>query len=455
MMPIVPVTLDASSACTTGELLRANEMKLKHILRTAFRGISANLLRSVLTALGVMIGVASVITTLALGNGARASVDSSFRFLGSDQVQVNTKMDMSKGEFKAVGKNLTYEDGLNMLNLVPLVDHVDMNVSASTKLRSGRNVVDQAVIGTTAAAIDNMVQSSGVQPVNWQANKQLTRTDFLGEGRFFTENEVLANSYVCVLGYQTAQDLFGGMDPLGQSVWIGRKPYTVIGVLAELETVEVSQRQYSKPNETVLLPIGPVIQNFYTTPPSINLIAHVSDSARMVEAKRQISAYLRKVHSIMPDADGNYVDDFMLTTKEDLLGAQLEAARTFSTLLTAMAIVSLSVGGIGIMNVMLVSITERTREIGVRMAIGARRKDIVVQFLLEAVLLSAASGVFGIALGVFVIPLAAILNQGNALLDPNSVPLSFGVALVTGIIFGLYPALRAAQLDPIDALRYE
>jgi putative ABC transport system permease protein len=138
-----------------------------------------------------------------------------------------------------------------------------------------------------------------------------------------------------------------------------------------------------------------------------------------------------------------------------LLGVQLDAARTFSMLLTAMAIVSLGVGGIGIMNVMLVSITERTREIGVRMAIGARRRDIVFQFLLEALLLSAVSGVLGIALGVMVIPIAASLNQGNALLAPASIPLSFGVALATGVIFGLYPALRAARLDPIEALGYE
>jgi ABC-type antimicrobial peptide transport system permease subunit len=316
-------------------------------------------------------------------------------------------------------------------------------------------VVDLAVLGTTAITIDHMVQSSGLQPVNWQSGAALTRADFLSMGRFFTTNEVAANSTVCVLGFQTAQDLFGGLDPLNQTVWIGRKPYTVIGVLAELETVDASQRQFSKPNETVILPIGPVIQNLFSKPPDINLTAHVRDSSRMVEAKRQISAYLRKVHAIMPDGDGNYSDDFDLTTKEDLLGAQMEAARTFSTLLAAMAIVSLSVGGIGIMNVMLVSITERTREIGVRMAIGARRRDVVAQFLLEAVLLSAASGVLGIALGVFIIPLAAILNQGNALLAPASIPLSFGVALGTGVIFGLYPALRAARLDPIEALRYE
>jgi len=144
-----------------------------------------------------------------------------------------------------------------------------------------------------------------------------------------------------------------------------------------------------------------------------------------------------------------------MTTRQDILGAQQQAARTFSSLLAAMAVVSLAVGGIGIMNVMLVSVTERTREIGVRLAVGARPQDIVSQFLLEAVLISGFGGVLGIALGVLSIPLASNFNQGVALLDPQSIPLAFGVALLTGLAFGLYPALRAARLDPIEALRYE
>jgi putative ABC transport system permease protein len=144
-----------------------------------------------------------------------------------------------------------------------------------------------------------------------------------------------------------------------------------------------------------------------------------------------------------------------LTTRQDVLGAQMAAARTFSLLLAAMAVVSLVVGGIGIMNVMLVSVTERTREIGVRLAVGAQKKDIVGQFLLEATLICAAGGVLGIAVGILVIPLAATLNQGIALLAADSIPLAFGVAVVTGLGFGLYPAVRAAHLDPIEALRYE
>ena len=203
------------------------------------------------------------------------------------------------------------------------------------------------------------------------------------------------------------------------------------------------------------MPISTAIRAFYETEPSVTITAYVRDEKRMNEAKAQIVTYLRERHAIEKNEAGNYEDDFNVTTRQDILGAQQEAANTFALLLAAMAVVSLGVGGIGIMNVMLVSVTERTREIGTRLAVGAQRGDIVGQFLLEAILLSAGGGVLGIAAGILTIPLAAALNQGMALLAPASIPLAFGVALCTGVIFGLYPALRASRLDPIEALRYE
>jgi len=430
-------------------------MSLYDTLLTALRGVGSNMLRTALTMLGVIIGVASVIATLALGNGARAAVDANFRFLGSDQVQIDAELVFDKGQMKMAGKTLTYEDGLGLPDAVPLIDRAEMSVRGSGKVRYGQTTLDMAFAGTDADALVSQISQGQVQPVGWPAGKKLTPEAFIDRGRFYTHAEVAAGADVCVLGYDTAADLFLGDDPIGATVWINRKPCEVIGVIAELEAVDVAQRAMTRPNDAFYLPISTAIANLFEEEPWVTITAHVTDESRMDEAKAQIADYLRQQHAIEQTADGKWNDDFRMTTKQDVLGAQQEAARTFSLLLTALAAVSLVVGGIGIMNVMLVSVSERTREIGVRMAVGARRGDVVSQFLAEAVLLSAAGGFLGIALGVLAIPALASLNKGVALLDPRSVPLAFGVALLTGIAFGLYPALRASRLNPIEALRYE
>jgi putative ABC transport system permease protein len=430
-------------------------MTLFNTLRTALSGIGSNILRTALTTLGIIIGVASVIATLALGNGARAAVEANFRFLGSDQIQIDQDLQMKNGEMQAAGQTLTYEDGLGIPEAAPLVDRVEMQVGGQAKLRYGRETTQVNFQGTDAGAILSVIAQGQVQPVGWPADKPLTPQAFVGQGRFFSDSEVLNGASVCVLGYQTALDLFQGDDPIGATVWVNRKSCQVIGVITELEAVSVEDRINTRPNEGLFLPISFAIDNLFDTEPWVTVIAHVTDESKMEEAKAQIATYLRQRHGITQGADGKYADDFHMTTKQDVLGAQQQSAATFSLLLTALAIVSLVVGGIGIMNVMLVSVSERTREIGVRMAVGARGRDVVAQFLLEAVLLSAGGGLLGIAVGVLMVPIAASLNQGIALLDPRSVPLAFGVSLVTGLVFGLYPALRASQLDPIEALRYE
>src|ERR1041384_1680742 len=430
-------------------------MSLLNTIFTAWRGISSNLLRTALTTLGIIIGVASVIATLALGNGARASVEANFRFLGSDQIQLDQDLQMDKGQMKAAGKPLTYEDGVGIPEAAPLVDRVEMKVSGNAKLRHGRETVDINFGGTDAGALLSVIAGGRVQPVGWPADKPLTPEAFIGQGRFFSDAEVLGGDSVCVLGYQTALDLFQGDDPINQTIWVNRKLCQVIGVVTELEAVSVQDRIGTRPNEGIILPISFAIHNLFAEEPWVTVIAHVKDETKMEQAKAQIAAYLRERHGITEDGEGKYADDFHMTTKQDVLGAQLQAASTFSLLLTALAIVSLVVGGIGIMNVMLVSVSERTREIGVRMAVGARSRDVVTEFLLEAILLSAGGGLLGIALGVLTVPLAAALNEGAALLDPRRIPMAFGVSLATGLIFGLYPAFRASRLDPIEALRYE
>ncbi len=434
-------------------------MSPANLFTSALSGAFANKLRAVLTMLGVIIGVASVIAMLALGNGARAAVEDEFRFLGADQILIHAQMAMDDEGLVPAGKILSYEDGLLLPEAVPLVDRVDMNVGGDAKVRFGRSTVELNVTGVTIGALQQVASSGQYLPKGMQDGEGLAGAlqpeDFLAQGRFFTANEVLEGAQVCVIGSETAEELFNGDDPLGQAVWVNRERCQVIGVLSELVSTDETTRYTDKLNLTFYLPISVAIHMLYEEEPSIDMIAHVTDEERIDEAKAQVAAFLRQRHAIQPDAEGKYEDDFELTTRKDVLGAQQEAARTFSMLLAAMAAVSLGVGGIGIMNVMLVSVTERTREIGVRMAIGARPLDIVAQFLCEAVLISAAGGVLGVAAGVLSVPLAASLNNGNALLAPDSIPLALGVALLTGILFGLYPALRAARMDPIEALRYE
>ena len=226
-----------------------------------------------------------------------------------------------------------------------------------------------------------------------------------------------------MLAHQTALDLFAGDDPLGESIWLNRRRCQVIGVMREMESTNpVNRFGDTNFNEGLYLPISTAVNQLFDKEPEVAITAHVGDESQMELAKEQVKAYLRQRHGIVPDAAGNYVDDFYITTRHDVLGARLEAVHTFALLLAAMATVSLAVGGIGIMNVMLVSVTERTREIGVRMAVGAQRRDLILHFLLEAVLISALGGLLGVAVGILAIPLAAQLNGSTAVLQPNSIP---------------------------------
>jgi putative ABC transport system permease protein len=431
-------------------------MTLLNTIRTAVMGIMSNKLRSALTMLGIIIGVASVIAMLALGNGARQEVESSFRTLGADEIRINMERTLEDGEWQPQGELLSYADGLEMAAHVPLVDRVEMTVAGYGKARYGRYNAGIPATGAMANSLPAIAQASEIQPVGWSGDQPLSTEAFLAHGRFFTPAEVAAGAEVCVLAQQTALDLFAGDDPLGESIWLNRRRCQVIGVLREMESTNPANRfGDTNLNEGLYLPISTAVDQLFEQEPEVAITAHVGDESQMEAAKEQVEAYLRQRHGITPDAAGTYEDDFYITTRHDVLGARLEAVQTFSLLLAAMAAVSLGVGGIGIMNVMLVSVTERTREIGVRMAVGAQRRDLILHFLLEAVLISALGGLLGVAVGVLAIPLAAQLNGSTAVLQPDSIPLAFGVALLTGVVFGLYPAVRAAYLNPMEALRYE
>ena len=271
-------------------------MTLFNTILTAWNGIMGNKLRATLTTLGIVIGVASVISMLALGNGARAAVDANFRHLGSDMVQIAVKQKIDQGELVPIGEILSFEDGLQMPEGVPLVQRVIMSVGGDGKIRRDRNVLDMGVIGSTADGLANLISEGRVQPVNWPDGVPLTPDAFLGDGRFFTPSEVIANADVCVLGHKTATDLFEGDPPMDELIWVNRRKCLVIGVLAELETINPSQRNQLRPNEILYLPISTAIQNLFDEEPSVQIIARVSDEAQMATARQEIIAYLRQRH---------------------------------------------------------------------------------------------------------------------------------------------------------------
>ncbi len=416
-------------------------MKLSDGLRIALRGLSANKMRTGLTMLGLIIGVAAVIALMSVGKGAEASIVAQIQGMGTNLLFVSPGSTQTGGVSSGAGTSvtLTYEDAMALAAEVPTVSGVAPEAYGMGQVVAGPMNSRTRITGTTP-------------------DYERVRNFHVAQGEFFTQQQVDSRAMVAVLGSQTARNLFGDVSPLGQNVRIvsgmgAGFTFRIIGVM-ESKGSQASGNQ----DDVVFMPITTLQERLFAQRTasggrSVSTInVQVASEGVMGEAVQQIAEVLRQRHRVVQD-------DFLIRSQDDMLATATQITGVLTLLLGAVAGISLVVGGIGIMNIMLVSVTERTREIGIRKAIGARRRDILSQFLVEAVLVSVVGGIIGIAFGVgFSQLLSGVTVAGQVLktvVVPESVLLAFAVSAAIGIFFGIYPATRASRLNPIEALRYE
>jgi putative ABC transport system permease protein len=397
----------------------------------ALKALRRNAMRTALTALGMIIGVAAVIVMVAIGTGASASIQNQIRSAGSNIVMVSA----GSGGFGPVRQGqgavttLTADDAGAIRREVPGIRYMSPGLNTRTQVVAATSNWNTQIQGTgpELAAIRS-----------WS-------TQF---GSFFTEDDVTAARKVAVLGSVVRDQLFGvGADATGETVRIKNQPFQVIGVLTSKGQAAMGQDQ----DDTVLVPYTTVQKKLMGVQHVTTITVSAEDGVPLDTVVQQITDLLQARHRIQPGAD----NDFMVRTLEEMAGVLTSTTQTMTYLLAGIAAVSLIVGGIGIMNIMLVSVTERTREIGLRLAVGARDLDVLLQFLVESIVLSLAGGAIGIGLGFGVSFGVQRVLQWSAVVTPSAVAISFGVAAAIGVFFGFYPARKAARLNPIDALRYE
>jgi putative ABC transport system permease protein len=406
-------------------------LEILNIARIAFKALRRNKIRSALTALGVIIGVASVIAMIALSSGARAAIDAQIQSTGTNVVYV------SAGSFARMG---SVRGGIGSVQTLTLEDALAIKEQV-------------AAVGRLTPVVRGRAQVIAANE-NWATSIEGGNEDYLtvrnwplASGDNISPRDVLVAEKVCLLGDTVAQNLFLGQDPVGQIIRIKSLPFKVLGVLTPK-----GQGQWGQDQDDIIVAPYTTIQKKLLGIVYIHQIMVSATRADTVEeAARDITRVLRQRHRIQnPDED-----DFTVRTVEEMAQTRVQLAQTMTGLLMSVASVSLLVGGIGIMNIMLVSVTERTKEIGLRMAVGARTRDILRQFLTEAVSLSALGGVVGIVLGVGVSQGLTQVLGWPTLITSSSIAIAFAFAAAVGIFFGYYPARKAATLDPIDALRYE
>ncbi len=404
-------------------------------VRVALISLWVNRVRTGLTILGIIIGVGAVITMLAVGGGAQARVAEQIQSLGSNLIIVLSGSVTSGGVRLGSGSQLT--------------------ISEDDAASMGRDVasvqaVAPVVRGGAQAVFGNLNWSTvvyGITPDYFDAREWA-----LQAGRPFTREDMDGAAKVALLGQTVVQNLFGNSDPVGQMIRLKKVPFTVIGVLGRKGQSTMGEDQ----DDAILIPLSTAKKRLLgvsqANPRAVGaILVKVREAREMKDAEQEIRALLRQRHHLQPGQD----DDFTVRNLSEILESQEAASRAMTVLLAAVASVSLVVGGIGIMNIMLVSVTERTHEIGLRMAVGARRRDILSQFLVEAMTVSLVGGLIGVVLGVAGSYGIGYLAEWSIVIQPAAIALAFSFAAAVGIFFGFYPARKASRLDPVEAMRYE
>jgi len=405
-------------------------MNIVQLLQTCLRSILRNRMRSLLTSLGVIIGVGSVIIMVAIGEGSQRAIESRITSLGTNLLQVTPRRQISRGgpgmqlRFSAFTKN----------DILKLKDESSFAAAISGVVNSNANV-----IGSQGNA---QVSIIGVQP-----DYIIARNYNVDTGIFFDEEDLNKRSMVAVLGQTTAKNLFGDAESaLSQRVRIGTNYFTVIGLLESKGAGLGGNDQ----DDIIMVPMDTAMTRLSNAQSIGQIVISVKSKEYMSAAQKETKSILAESRKITDEANA----DFDIMNQSDMIDMASATSKTLTTLLAAIAGVSLLVGGIGIMNIMLVSVTERTREIGIRMAIGGRKRDILFQFLTESVILSLMGGLLGIGMAFLACRILATMNIPTAI-NPLIVAISAAFAALVGVLFGYYPALKAARLYPIEALRYE
>jgi putative ABC transport system permease protein len=410
-------------------------MNLWATFQIALHALRLNMLRSGLTMLGIVIGVAAVIIMVAIGGGAQARIEDQIKSLGSNLIVVMPGATTSSGVRIAAGssQNLTEDDAIAIGREIPGVQAAAPTYRGSGQLIAGGS--------NWASSIQ------GVTPEYFEAREWP-----LYDGRIFELAEIATSAKVTILGRTVAQQLFGGIDPLGQMLRINNVPFTVIGVLESKGNSIMGHDQ----DDIVLVPVSTARNRLFGNPQGklrrvSNITVKVREGVNMAQVEEDIRLLLRQRQRTQPDQN----EGFTVRNLSEMLATQEAASKIMTGLLAAVASISLLVGGIGIMNIMLVSVTERTREIGLRMAVGAKPADILTQFLVEALTLSLIGGAVGIALGALGAWLVTLVTGFPVILSLTAVLLATGFSAAIGVFFGFYPARKASKLLPIQALRYE